>query len=66
MFIYNSAAINISQRNNKKTNSIVKKKKKSSKSKKRKSGGRIKSLCKKNVKFLKSIGFKVKKSRKTY
>lgn len=69
MFIYNSGN---NTKNHKRVEPAIekskkpKRSKKSPKSKKGKTGGRVKSLCKKNVKFLKSIGFKVKKNRITY
>lgn len=61
MFIYNTAS-SVS-RCNKKINAIAKSDKSASKSKKSKSGGKVKSLRKQNAKFLKSLGFKVKKIR---
>lgn len=65
MFVYNTTTVNL--KSNKKINSVAKTgKKKSSKSKQKKSGGRVKSLSTKNVKFLKSLGFKVRKSRKSH
>lgn len=64
MIIYNTISDN--NKSSKKISSIATNtNKKSSKSKKRKSGGRVRSLRRNNVNFLKSLGFKVRKNRKT-